>query len=123
MKPTNCWLFGLWILVATAGLLSLFGMLTIGIFVAPIALLLFVIATILTVRRPGRVHATIGAAVPIPWAVVVLSSYGSSLGELITFSIGSVLASVATGVAFGVCEGRRAADPRNRTVALPARLP
>ncbi len=111
MRTTNYWLFCLWLLVAVAGALTLLGMFTIGPFVAPVALLLFVVATIGTVRRPGRVHSTLGALVPLPWAAVLVAAYVAPVGALVGCIAGSVLASVAIGVAFGVCEGRRTSVP------------
>ncbi|WP_460466393.1 hypothetical protein [Calidifontibacter terrae] len=107
MRSTNYWLFGLWILVGSCGMLTLLGAFTIGIYFAPLAVILFTLATILSVRRPGRVHSTLGVLLPLPWAFVLVASFAAPVPEFIGLVAMAALASAALGVAFGVCEGRR----------------
>ena len=71
-------LFALWVLTGLTGALSFLGMLTIGIFVAPFALALFVTATILTARRADRWPALAGLGIA---AAIALAWLGNVLGH------------------------------------------
>jgi hypothetical protein len=65
-------LFVLWVLAGAAGLLTLLGLLTIGIFVLPFAAILLGTALWLTLRGPGRLPTMAGSGVSLGLAVAWL---------------------------------------------------
>ncbi|EAP97737.1 hypothetical protein JNB_19743 [Janibacter sp. HTCC2649] len=81
-RPTSAptGLFVLWMLTGLAGVLALMGMLTIGIFVLPIAIALLVLSIILTERRPNGWPAVAGLGLSLAagliWLGWVLATAG-----------------------------------------------
>ncbi len=73
-------LLALWTLAGCACVIAFLGMFTIGVFVAPFAMALMVVAILLTVRRPGRWPAAAGLgfalALGLVWLGVVLGHTG-----------------------------------------------
>lgn len=86
-RPTSSpWLlFGLWALTGMALVVTVLGILTIGIFVAPFAMALLVLSVILTVRTPDTWPAVAGLglalAIGFVWLGVSLGTGSPSSGS------------------------------------------
>lgn len=85
-NTTAPWLlFGLWALTGMALVITVLGILSIGIFVAPFAMALLVLSIILTVRTPGSGPAVAGLglalAIGFVWFGVSLGSGSPSSGS------------------------------------------
>ena len=78
-------MFGLWALTGLAGVVSVLGILTIGVFVAPVALGLLAMSLVLTLRRPDRWPSVAGVGVAlalgIGWLGVVVGRADPSTGS------------------------------------------
>lgn len=76
--PSPRLLFGLWTLAGMASVVTVLGILSIGIFVAPVAIALVVLAVVLTSRQPGSWPTVAGLGVAIAVGFVW---FGLSLGS------------------------------------------
>lgn len=108
-------MFGLWVLAGLACVVSVVGMFSIGILVAPLALGLVAVAVVVTVRRPGSWPAVAGLglalAAGIAWLGVVLARSGPATGSC---------SATADGVVTCLSEGRPVApDAFATAMALP----
>ena len=78
-------LLALWALTGSAGVVSVLGMFSIGMFVAPLALALLAVAVVLTARRPGSWPSMAGLglalAAGLAWLGVVLARADPSTGS------------------------------------------
>ena len=78
-------LLGLWALTGLAGAVTVLGLLSIGLLVAPLALGLLVVATVLTARHPALwpcvVGVATGPAAALVWLGVVLGGSDPASGS------------------------------------------
>ena len=70
--PESAALLVLWTVTGLLGLVTVGGLLTIGLFVAPLAAALLVLAIVLTVRRPGSWPAVAGLGFALAAGLVAL---------------------------------------------------
>lgn len=84
-SPRSVPMLLLWALTGTACVVSVLGILTIGVFVAPVALALLALSVVLTMRRPDRWPSVAGVGVALAFAIgwigLVLSRADPSTGS------------------------------------------
>ena len=78
--PESAALLVLWAVTGLLGVVTVAGMLTIGLFVAPFAAALLVLAIVLTVRRPGSWPAVAGLGLAMAACFVGLGLFLGSAG-------------------------------------------